>query len=39
MIQMEAPITRPGVPATPSPREMELEAESFAALYAQVNSG
>jgi hypothetical protein len=38
---MEAPFDRPGVQKAkqPTPREVELEAEGFNALYAAVNSG
>jgi hypothetical protein len=38
-IEMERPFPTPGRVTRPSPLEIEQEAEGFAALYAQVNSG
>jgi hypothetical protein len=35
---MERPFIIPGKTTRPTEREMELEAEGFMALYAQVNS-
>lgn len=35
-VEMEAPFVVPGAPKRPTQRELELEAEGFAALYAQV---
>jgi hypothetical protein len=37
-IDMEKPFPRPGRKARPTPREIELEADAFAAFYAQVTA-
>jgi hypothetical protein len=37
-MDMEKPFTVPGKKTRPTPREIEVEADAFAAFYAQVTA-